>query len=350
MNFRHVADVTDGEDARCAWESSGSFQARYFTGRRRCAHDDFGVREAGLTATPGAAPALRFAVISEGVYSWPLYVAQAHRLFEREGVNVEITITGSSAEQLERLTRGDYDIGFQQSDHVVRGVERGADLFIFMAQALAPELTLVVAPGIKAFAGLKGAAIAVDGARTGYALLLRKWLADQGLADGDYTFREIGGSKERFDSLKSGATIASLLNPPFDRNLIAAGFGSLGTTGEYFPTYPGSIAAARRSWARANEKSLLAYIRAFSAAYAWLQDTRNKAEAIGLLPARLNVDRATAEQAYNQIATQPLPSITPAGLRQVIDIVWAAEGLQGARGDPQKYMDLSYLNRARQAR
>jgi ABC-type nitrate/sulfonate/bicarbonate transport system substrate-binding protein len=300
--------------------------------------------------TSSPAPIVRFAVISEGVYSWPLYVAEAHRLFAREGVEVEVTITGSSIQQLEKLTRGEYDIGLQQSDHIVRGVERGADLFIFMAQALAPELTLVTAPGIKAFADLKGRDIAVDGARTGYALLLRKLLADKGLADGDYALREIGGSQERSDALKAGAAVASLLNPPFDRNLIAAGFGSLGTTGEYFPTYPGSIAAARRSWARENESALLAYIRAFDAAYAWLQDTRNKEEAIRLLPARLNIDRATAARAYDQIAAQPLPSITPAGLREVIDVVWASEGLKGAKSAPEKYMDLSYLNKARNAR
>ena len=293
---------------------------------------------------------IRFAVISEGVYSWPLYVAQARQLFAREGVNVEVTVTGSSKDQLERLTRGDYDIGLQQSDHIVRGVERGADLFIFMAQALAPELTLIAAPGITAFADLKGRDIAVDGARTGYALLLRKLLADKGLRDGDYTFREIGGSQERFDALESGAAVASLLNPPFDRNLLTAGFGSLGTTGEYFPTYPGSIAAARRSWARQNGKSLLAYIRAFHAAYAWLQDTRNKDEAIGLLPARLNIDRATAGESYDQIARQPLPAITPEGVRQVIDMVWGAEGLQGGKGDPGKYMDLSYVNQVHNTR
>ena len=298
---------------------------------------------------PGDMATIRFAVISEGVYSWPLYVAQARQLFAREGVNVEVTITGSSTRQLERLIGGDYDIGMQQSDHVVRGVERGADLFVFMAQALAPELSLVVAPGTRSFADLKGKDIAVDGARTGYALLLRRLLADKGLGDGDYAFTEIGGSRERSDALKSGAAVASLLNPPFDRNLFAAGFGSLGTTGEYFPTYPGSIAAARRAWARDNERALICYIRAFNAAYAWLQDPVNKEEAIGLLPARLNIDRATALGAYDQIAVNPLPAITPEGLRQVIDIVWDAEGLPGAKGNPDRYMDLSYLRKAHEA-
>ncbi|MDB5809958.1 MAG: hypothetical protein JWN94_2080 [Betaproteobacteria bacterium] len=297
-----------------------------------------------------AMPTLRFAVISEGVYSWPLYVAQAHRLFEREGVQVDVTVTGSSTLQLQKMIAGEYDVGLQQSDHIVRGVEQGSDLFIFMAHGLAPELTLVAAPEIESFADLKGRDIAVDGARTGYALLLRKWLADQGLGDGAYRFVEIGGSRERFDSLKSGATVASLLNPPFDRNLLAEGFKSLGTTGEYFPTYPGSIAAARRSWVAQNEPALLAYIRGFDAGYAWLKDRRNKEAAIGLLPARLNIDRVTADEAYEQIATLPLPAISADGLRQVIDIVWTSEARHGAQGATSKYMDLSYVNKVRDTR
>src|SRR5207245_2250224 len=116
------------------------------------------------------------------------------------------------------------------------------------------------------------------------------------------------------------------------------------------PTYPGSVAAARRSWAAQNKSALVGYIRGFDAGYAWLKDRGNKEAAIKLLPSRLNIDRATAEAAYEQIATLPLPAISDDGLRQVIPIVWASEGLPGAQGATAKYMDLSYLNTARQPR
>ncbi len=285
---------------------------------------------------------VKLAVISEGWPTWALYVAREKRLFEKEGVNVEVTLTGSSVMQLEKLIRGEFDIGFQQSDHVVRGVEGGADLFIFMAQGHAPDLSLVAAPGIGTFADLKGKVIAVDGARTGYALLLRKLLNGNGLKDGDFTFREIGGSQERFEALKGGAASASLLNAPFDRNLFAAGFGSLGTINGFFPAYPGSIAATRRSWAQRNEKQLVAFIRAFNAGYAWLQDPGNKAEAIRMLPARLGIDPETAAKAFDRFAQRPQPQITLEGLQQVIDVVWDAEGFQSPAGTPDKYLDLSY--------
>lgn len=293
-----------------------------------------------------AAAPVKLAIISEGINAWPLYVAQGRRLFEQEGITVDVTLTGSSTHQLEQLRSGGYDIGFQQSDHVVRAVETDSDLCIVMAQGHAPELSLVVAPGIKTFADLKGRDIAVDGANTGYALLLRKLLAEMGLAKSDYQFVEIGGSQERFDALKSGQCVASWLNPPFDRNLIAAGFGTLGTTMQFFPDYPGSVAAARRSWAAMNADRLVAFIRAFRGACHWLKDPAHKAEAITLLPQRLNIAPELAGRAFDAFVARALPSIDASGLRQVIDVYWQAAGLTVPKGEPGKYMDLSYQQRA----
>jgi ABC-type nitrate/sulfonate/bicarbonate transport system substrate-binding protein len=289
---------------------------------------------------------VRLAVISEGVNAWPLYVAQGRKLFDAEGVAVEVTLTGSSNHQLEQMRSGGFDIGFQQSDHVVRAVETGSDLCIVMAQGHAPELSLVVAPGIRTLKDLRGRDIAVDGANTGYALLLRKLLSEMGMAKTDYNFIEIGGSQERFDALKNGKAIASWLNPPFDRNLFAAGFGSLGATTEFFPSYPGSIAATRRSWASKNTDRLVAFIRAFRGACHWLRDPAHKAEAIALLPQRLNISADLASRAFDAFVKKPLPLIDAAGLQQVIDVYWQAEALPLPKGAPEKYMDLSYQQRA----
>ena len=296
----------------------------------------------------GAGPVgtVRLAIISEGINTWPLYVAQGKQSFERHGLKVEVTLTGSSVMQLEQLCSGGFDIGFQQSDHVVRAVEKGADLFIFMAMAHAPGLTLVAAPQIRSFGDLKGKTIAVDGARTGYALLLRRLLKSRGLAEADCTFQEIGGSQERFDALKGGVAVASLLNPPFDRRLLADGFASLGTINDFFPDYPGPIAAARRSWAVQHRAELVAFIRAFNDAYAWLQQPQNAAEAVRLLPQRLNIDPQVAARALEEIRRRPQPVIHAESLPQVIDIVWDAEGFGGPQGAPERYLDLAYWTEA----
>lgn len=301
-----------------------------------------------LAAAHGAATAqtVRFATISEGTYVWPLYVAQAKRLFEREGVSVQFTVSGSATRHLEELLRGTYDIGLQQNDGIVRVTEGGADLFIFLPMAHLPAFSLITAPSITRIEDLRGKAVAVDSPRGGYTLLLRRMLAAKGLTTADYTMSLAGGSKEKDAAMRSGTALATLINPPFDANLVASGFRNLGAITEQFPDYPGPTGAVRRAWARDNEKSLIAFIRGFNAAYAWLQDPKNKNEAIEILNARLNIAPALAADEFDAFGAQPRPKVTPGGLRQVIDMVWEAEGFKTPPGAPKKYFDLGYLQKA----
>lgn len=289
---------------------------------------------------------IKLALISEGVNTWPVYVAQGLGFWESAGVEVDITVTGSSIQQIDALKKGAFDIGFQQVDHIVRGVEHGADLFIFMGQSHAPELSLIVSKDIDTIADLKGKTIVVDDARTGYSLLLKKLFEQHGLKASDTHFKNVGGSQERFDAMKNGEGSACFINPPFDRNMIAAGLKSLGTSSEFFPTYPGPIAATRRAWAREHKAELLAFIRGFNRAYAWLQDGANQAEAVRLLPARLNMPADAAAAALKRVFSRPRPQITEAGVAQVMDLVWVAEQFTQPKGSPAKYMDLSYLQEA----
>lgn len=288
---------------------------------------------------------LRLGLISEGTNTWPLYVAQSRGLFARQGLEVEVSVVGSSVRQQEALIEGRFDIGFQQADHVVRAVEHGADLVAFAAQAHAPDVTLVATPGVNSIAQLRGLGIAVDGARTGYALLLRRLLAGHGIGAADVGLKEIGGSQERYDALQEGTVAACMLNAPFDEKLIACGYTNLARLGDAFPTYPGSVMAARRSWADAHRAELAAFVNAFDRAYAWLQDPANEGDALDALPARLAIAPRAAAAALEKFAQREPPQITPEGMRQVVDIVWSSEGYTGPQGAPEKYMDLSYAGR-----
>ena len=289
---------------------------------------------------------IKLALISEGVNTWPVYVAQSLGFWRDAGVEVNLTVTGSSILQIEQLKSGGFDIGFQQVDHIVRGVELGADLFIFMGQSQAPELSLMVSRDIDTIADLKGKNIVVDDARTGYSLLLKKLFAQHGLKESDTLFKNFGGSQERFDAMKNGEGSACFINAPFDCNLITARLKRLATLSDYFPAYPGPIAATRRAWAREHKAELIAFIRGYNQAYAWLQDGANQAAAIALLPARLDTPADAAAQALQRIFSRPRPRITEDGVRQAAELVWMAEQFSQAKGEPAKYMDLSYLQAA----
>lgn len=207
-------------------------------------------------------------------------------------------------------------------------------------------MSLIVSKDINSIGDLKGKNIVVDDARTGYSLLLKKLFEQNGLKESDTHFKNIGGSQERFDAMKNGVGSACFINPPFDRNLITAGLKSLGASSDFFPTYPGPIAATRRAWAREHKAELIAFIRGFNQAYAWLQDGANKTAAIQLLPARLNMAADAAARALERVFSRPRPQVTEDGVRQVMEFVWASEKFTTAKESAAKYMDLSYLREA----
>jgi hypothetical protein len=57
-----------------------------------------------------------------------------------------------------------------------------------------------------------------------------------------------------------------------------------------------------------------------------------------------------AASAFEQFAQRAPPEIREEGLRQVIDVVWDAEGLALPKAEPEKYVDLTYFERARRRR
>jgi ABC-type nitrate/sulfonate/bicarbonate transport system substrate-binding protein len=293
-----------------------------------------------------AAIRLRVAVISDGFPLWPLHIAQSGGLFDAEGLNVAVTVTGSSAKQMDALDQGEFDIGIQLPDHVVRAVGRGSDLFAFMAPVHAADISLIAAPGVRSLRDLSGRTIAVDGARSGYALLLRKLLRAQGISDADCRLTEFGGTKERLDALIDGRADAAFINPPFDGKLLAKRFVRLTSTLEAFPDYPGPVAAARRAWARQHEEELIRFVRAYCNAFAWITDPRHRQAAIEIACARLPVDPDLASAAWADFSSRPQPVLSVDGLQQVIDVVWDSDDLPLPKPPAEKFIDLRYMNDA----
>jgi ABC-type nitrate/sulfonate/bicarbonate transport system substrate-binding protein len=290
---------------------------------------------------------LRVAVVSDGFPMWPLHIAQASGLFRAEGIAVALTVTGSSAKQMEALEQGDNDIGIQLPDHVVRAVLRGSDLFAFMAPAHAVDISLIASPAVLSLGDLRGRTIAVDGVRSGYALLLHRLLRTQGFSEMDCQLTEFGGTKERLDALTDGRADAAFINPPFDGALLANGFVRLTSTLEAFPDYPGPVAATRRSWAKQHEAQLLQFIRGYLSAFSWISNPQNREAAIDIACSRLPVDPEMAASVWADISSRPNPVLSLAGLLQVIDVIWDSDARPQAKPSAEKFIDLRYVNAVR---
>jgi ABC-type nitrate/sulfonate/bicarbonate transport system substrate-binding protein len=270
---------------------------------------------------------LHLAYISGGFPVWALFVAQSQGLFEAQGVQCIITHTGSSTVQMQGLREGRFDVGCQLPDHVVRAGLNGTPLCVLAAQSHAPDVALVASSIIRSLAELKGHRIAVDGARSGYALLLVQLLSSMGLSSNDYQLVEVGDSQQRVQAMRSGEFMASFINPPLDKALVNDGFVRLTTTRQAFPNYPGPVVAARREWADAHPELAKGFQSAWTAAWQWLMNPLNESQAIEIALKHLGAEAPAAQSALQNLHRQGVPHISEEGMAQVIDLVWRSESL-----------------------
>ena len=268
---------------------------------------------------------LHLAYISGGFPVWALFVAQSQGLFEAHGVQCNITHTGSSTVQMQGLREGRFDVGCQLPDHVVRSGLNGTPLCVLAAQSHAPDVALVASAMIRSLTELKGHRIAVDGARSGYALLLVQLLSSMGLASNDYQLVEVGDSQQRVQAMRSGEFMASFINPPLDKALVNDGFVRLTTTRQAFPNYPGPVVAARREWADAHPELAKGFQSAWTAAWQWLMNPLNESQAIEIALKHLGAEAPAAQSALQNLHRQGVPHISEEGMAQVIDLVWRSE-------------------------
>jgi ABC-type nitrate/sulfonate/bicarbonate transport system substrate-binding protein len=297
------------------------------------------------------AQGFRVAIISESAGSWPVYVGLDKGFFEAEGLDVEVIFTRSSVKHLQDLKAGGiYDVGHQAVDHIVRAVEGGSDLITVFGIAK-PNYSLIVSEDIHCYADLRGKKLGVDGVSTGFALLLKHMLAENGLVDGqDYELVQIGGTGERYQAVLEGKVAGALLDGPVDLIAEANGLNRLGCNLDYIPEYQGTVAATKKSYAEENKEKLERYIRGYVAASDWLHDALNKEEAVDILTRHLKVDAKIASLTYDRyIQSQTFNirgEINLTGVSEAMKVMARTGQIETSVTDPTKYCDFHYYREA----
>jgi ABC-type nitrate/sulfonate/bicarbonate transport system substrate-binding protein len=312
----------------------------------------------GITGASAQGTKTLDVIVFPGGFNWPIFVGQDKGLFEKNGVTVKVVPTPNSQFQLKGLIEGKFDIAMTAMDNVIAYSEgQGAaktevepDIFAFMGGDKG-FLRLVAVPEVKTIGELKGKEISVDALTTGYAFVLRKLLENGGLKHEDVKFVSAGGGRERFTALMEKKHAATLLISPFDVVAEAKGFNRLANADEALGHYQGVVGAARRSWAKQNEKELTGYIRGYRASLDWLFDPANKAEAIAILRKHVpDMSQDAAERSYG-ILVHPTSGFTRGAVLDVEGVRTALQLRSQYTGktltDPSKYFDLTWFDKAK---
>jgi ABC-type nitrate/sulfonate/bicarbonate transport system substrate-binding protein len=298
-------------------------------------------------------------IVFPGGFNLPLWAGLQQGFFARRGLEVNLHLTTNSVEQLTGLIEGKWEIGLTGFDNVVAyqegqgeaKLEREPDLFVFMGGDDA-FLRLVVQKDIKSYSELKGKTLTVDAMTTGFAFVLRKMLAVNGIAESEVSFERAGGVMQRWEALKAGKHTGTLLLTPFDLLAEKVGLRVLQKASDVFSHYQGIVGATRRSWAKENSRTLRNFIRAHLDSLAWLFDSSNRRAAELILVEK--VPNMTPELAastceiflakrggFDQEARVDIE-----GIKQVLDLRSEYGEPKKKFTDPRKYLDLRFFDAA----
>jgi ABC-type nitrate/sulfonate/bicarbonate transport system substrate-binding protein len=286
-----------------------------------------------------------------------IIVAEDKGFLKQENLQVEINTVTDSPTLLRNLITGRYDLILNNADNVIAWAEgqgedpQKNDFVIFLGGSQGVDQKLVVAPGIDDYNDLKGKIFAVDAPTTGYAIVGVYIMKKHGLEwSRDYTFKSFGNTTARADAMTRGEAAGAMMSMS-DDEIQRRGFKVLAKAQDYVKHYARGLGATRRQWADANEQLVVRFNRAMIRATDWLQDQKNKEEAVQILLGETKNNKARAESMYRQ-AVSPAMGLTPRsridmdGIRTVIELREIAGLMKAPVPKPEKYIDERFYQKA----
>jgi NitT/TauT family transport system substrate-binding protein len=235
---------------------------------------------------------MRFTQSGNTSSSWPLYVAEQKKIFDKNGIQVETIIIRGATNVVRAVLSETVPIGRINPDYVIGAIEKGAR------------------PEIKTGADLKGKTVGVSTLTGGTTLMLHEVLEKAyKLKENDYKLLVVGTSPERYAALKGGSVQASFMGPPFTFRAAKDGFRKLANFHEQLGPILFTTDFAHANYIKSNRQEIIRYLKSMVEATRWLYDPKNKEEAISIHMKVLKASRESAEEDYKYLVQdfQPFP-------------------------------------------
>jgi NitT/TauT family transport system substrate-binding protein len=231
--------------------------------------------------------------------AWPHFVAAEKQLYQREGVDPQVTYVGNVADTVRQTVGGSFDIAVSTFDTALRAIANGADAVLIAGVVIKYPYSIMSAPSIGSVADLKGKHIVLPFQKDLLTVVWNRWVRDQGLRPEDIDQVYDGATPNRFAALSSGAAQAALLGQPFDFRAAQLGYKKLLDIGSYAKDYGFLTLMARPKWLAENSNAARSYLRALAAAVDWIYDPANHDEAVAILARGTKLDTALAALTYD---------------------------------------------------
>ncbi|HEX6436123.1 MAG TPA: ABC transporter substrate-binding protein, partial [Candidatus Binatia bacterium] len=224
---------------------------------------------------------LRFAQSGHTAASWPIYIAQEKKIFEKNGIQFENIIIQGATNTTRAVLSETIPLGRINPDYVIGGIEKGAKVRIIGGNMDKIPYDLMARTEIKNGAELKGKTIGVSTLTGGTTNMIEEVLLKGfKLKPGEYRYLVVGTSPERYAALKSGSVQATFMGPPFNFRAQQDGFTKLITFHEILGPIQFTADFGHMNYLKSNRNEVVRYLKSMIEATNWLYDTKNKEEAL----------------------------------------------------------------------
>jgi len=286
----------------------------------------------------------------QGINNLAVAAAQAQGFFAKHGLSVTAKLTGGSDELRGGLAEGRYQLAIAAVDNAVAMAEVAKVDIAIVSGGDNSFNHLIVQPDVASLADLRGKTVIVDAVATAYAFQLYEILKRNGLNPGDYVVTPVGSTNRRAKAMiDSREDKATMLNPPFTTEAERAGLKDMGSVAKILGPYQASGLFALRGWAAAHSDTLVQFLQAYIEGLRWSLDPAHKEAVTELLGKELDLPPDMAAATY-AIAVDPAEGLAKdakfdmEGFRNVLKL--RAEWTGKPPGPPEKYLDLSYYEKA----
>jgi NitT/TauT family transport system substrate-binding protein len=251
-------------------------------------------RPAGAQTAPTE---ITFGILTPTSAEWPLYIAETQGFYKEEGITVTIVQGSSPPNVINMVSTNAVNLADNGCDSEFVAIAHGLPIKIVASMFNVNPYSLVVGPGIKSWADLKGKSVMLGTKQDVTAIALSSMAAAHGLKLDDFQIVIGGNSTARYAGLSSGNVQGAMLAQPFDLLAESKGNTILGTASDSIKDWVFTCVAANNDWAAKNRPLVVKFLRAMRKGIQY--GYTHKDAAVATLVAQTHADAAIAAKAWD---------------------------------------------------
>ena len=302
---------------------------------------------AGLVSVPSfAQEKMRMGLSSVSALHSAVWIAEQKGLFRKQGIDVEVIVTGQGGTAVSALLAGDIQTASSAGDSLVNAALRGGETVMIAGVINKGLQRIMVRPEIKTPADLKGKKVGVTriGAVSHSVLLmmLKRW----NMSPNDVQVIQVGSSPNMLASLDKGGIDGAVLTIPSMFVAEDRGYKILIDLADTDIYYLHTMIATTRSYIKSNRDKLIRYLKGYLEGIAFFK--QNRKESLEVVQKKLRLSAAQErdlERSFDLLSAKyyeamPYPSLR--GVETVLGFV-EKDNPKAKTADPKSFIDDTLL-------